>query len=206
MRLRISVATVAVAALALPASASAGSLTVTVKDDEFDPVVRNVDFVGLPVHWMTSGTTNPHDVTQDKGLFKSGAPSTAFNFTRVPSAGTYPYHCTVHGGRGGVGMSGKLRAPPTLAPAKRGTSVRVLWAGDFSNTGNQFDLQYKVGNGKWKDWKKNTSKRQGVFGQNGKPVSVNPTKTYRIRARSEKSSNPKKKRSGWSPKLTIGGF
>ncbi|MEO8092188.1 MAG: hypothetical protein ABI726_05730 [bacterium] len=51
-------------------------------------------------------------------------------------------------------------------------------------------------------WKSNMSKLEATFGQNDKPVDVKPGKTYRFRARSEKSAKPDK-HSGWSPGFKV---
>jgi plastocyanin/endo-1,4-beta-D-glucanase Y len=61
---------------------------------------------GTTVTWAWSGT---HDVRSDDGLFNSGPPVTggSFMFT-FESPGTYRYYCSLHGGVGGVGMSGVI--------------------------------------------------------------------------------------------------
>jgi plastocyanin len=202
-----SAAATAAAALALAAPASAGGpISVDVTDDEFinSVVALDVSTGGGTWQW-DSNNQNAHNVRQDKGLFNSGpAVPVAADYSIDPSAGTFPYYCTVHGGPRGLGMSGKLRVRPLLlmVPARGDVSVSVLWSTGANETGNQFDVQFKVNDGKWKDWRKNTSKPGADFGANDKPVNVNPSKTYRIRARSEKKSNPKQ-RSGWSPPAVI---
>jgi plastocyanin len=51
---------------------------------------------GGTVTWTWGGTIS-HTVTSDTGLFDSGVKTTGtFSFT-FPTAGTFPYHCTVHG-------------------------------------------------------------------------------------------------------------
>lgn len=211
MKIRLSLATVAVAALALAVPASAGvPQTVGVEDDVFDPDITNQG-VTLSVTWeWADDVVNEHNVRQDDRLFRSGNPTDdpAESFELFPSAGTYHYYCEVHGSQAG-GMDGKLRVSPIFAPLKRrgGEAFSILWAADLPGfaTGDQFDVQYKVDDGKWKYWKKNTSKRGGSFGKNGKPVSIKPGKQYKVRVRSEKSSNPKR-RSGWSPSVSFGVF
>jgi plastocyanin len=208
MRIRLSIATVAAAALALAVPASAGvPQTVGVEDDFFDPDVTEQG-VTLSVTWEWADVVNEHNVRQDDKLFRSGSPTANQDesFQIFPSAGTYHYYCELHGGEAG-GMDGTLKVSPIFAsPFKQGGEmISILWADPslpgFAS-GDQFDVQYKVGDREWKYWKKNTSKHGGSFGKNGKPVDVKPGKTYKIRARSEKSSNPKK-RSGWSPPLTF---
>jgi len=194
----------ALAALAIPGSASAGSHLVSVGDDFFDPTSLDAD-LGVPIHWIAGGTVNDHNVVQDRKLFDSGAATTSFDFIRIASAGTFPYYCEIHGNKGGLGMSGKVRVPLDFFSFKGGSVFGIAWATPSTNTGNQFDVQYKVEDGKWKYWKKNTSKLQGRFGNNDKPVNVRPGKTYKVRARSEKAANPDK-RSGWSPVTAFGIF
>jgi plastocyanin len=74
--------------------------------------------VGDTVTW-TFSDGQPHTVTADGGAFASGAPATSgtFAFT-FNSAGTFDYYCEVHGGAGGLGMSGTItvQAAPTNTP------------------------------------------------------------------------------------------
>lgn len=192
-------------ALAVPASAG-GPISVDVTDDEFIDRVVSLDVATGGVNWQWDpGNENPHNVRQDKGLFKSGpAEPVADDYFIAPSAGTFPYHCTLHGGPGGQGMSGKLRVRPALTPVKsRGDLVvSVVWSNGKNHSGNRFDVQFKVNDGRWRDWRKNTSKPAGGLGANDKPVNVSQSKTYRVRVRSEKKANPTK-RSGWSPPVVI---
>jgi plastocyanin len=207
-RLPIAVAAVAFVAIAAPAS---GGLTplINVTDDggndRFDPKEKSilVDSGGIAWGWDDLNTEE-HNVVQDKKMFNSGDPvQTRAPFELDPSAGTFPYYCELHGNKGGLGMSGTLRVRPVFGALKRG-SAEVVWSTGSGDTGNQFDVQYRVkGRDKWKDWKKNTAQTEAEFGGNDKPISVNPSKKYQVRVRSEKSSNPKKKRSGWSPALLI---
>jgi len=64
--------------------------------------------VGDTVRW--TNVLGLHNVVADDNSFTSGAPSSAqwdyeFVFTTV---GVNPYYCEVHGGTGGVGMSGVI--------------------------------------------------------------------------------------------------
>lgn len=62
---------------------------------------------GDSVHWVSAGGT--HNVRADDNSFTSGAAGSGWTFTHAfPSAGSFPYHCEVHGGPGGVGMSGTV--------------------------------------------------------------------------------------------------
>jgi plastocyanin len=203
-RAPLAIAAAAVVSLAIPGSASAG-LSVTVNDDFFDPTVmpgREGDIV----LWSSNGgsTFDEHNVKQDQNLFSSGAPSTSVNFQRTVSAGTFAYYCTEHGGRGGVGMSGKLKMKPTLISPKRraGAVIGVEWA-KSDQTGDQFDVRYRGPgtDGKYKTWLKNTDQGSGMFGANNHPVRVKPDKNYSFQVRSERSDTDKG--SEFSPPLKV---
>jgi plastocyanin len=62
---------------------------------------------GGTVHWVWVNST--HSTTSDMGVWDSGIHTTphSFDFT-FPSAGTFPYHCLVHG----LGMNGMVVVNP----------------------------------------------------------------------------------------------
>jgi plastocyanin len=79
--------------------------SVDVVDDSFVPAQITVD-AGTTITWSNSGQ-NPHTVTADDGSFGSGTLQAGDAFSSAfATAGTFAYHCTIHGGPGGVGMSG----------------------------------------------------------------------------------------------------
>jgi hypothetical protein len=97
-------------------------------------------------------------------------------------------------------MQGTVSVRPTHTLAPAGLPFTVSWAlggAAPTNTGNQFDVQYRVGTaGPWRIWRNDTPTRSGVFGQGNQPVRVIAGRTYQFRARSQKTpSQP----SGWSP-------
>ena len=56
-------------------------------------------------HWAEDN----HSTTSDTGIWDSGVQNTGFNFPHTFSLpGTFPYHCSIHGGVGGLGMSGTV--------------------------------------------------------------------------------------------------
>jgi plastocyanin len=68
--------------------------------------------VGTTVTWNWD-EADRHSVTSDTGIWDSGKLFTATppfpTFTHTfTSPGTFPYHCQVHGGPGGIGMSGTI--------------------------------------------------------------------------------------------------
>jgi len=87
--------------------------------NKFDPTPYKAK-VGDAVTWTYGDTSGaPHNVIADDGSFdsspdcqkdatkcmgQSGQPTT-YSFT-FKKAGSYPYYCVIHGGKGGLGMSG----------------------------------------------------------------------------------------------------
>jgi len=107
--------------------------------------------LGDTVKWVHDSSTVPHSVSADNGSFESGA-SCSFSATAsclganatfshtFTKAGTFGYYCRIHGGPGGVGMSGTVIVKgavshPTItsvqpASVKHGTSkVKVTITG-----------------------------------------------------------------------------
>lgn len=147
---------------------------------------------------------NTHNVSSDNGLFRSGEPTAgAFVFSVVFSAGTFPYRCQQHPDV----MTGEVRVRPKILKKPKGLPFTVRWATKASGTTELasvepgdwvYDVQFKVGSGKWRNWKKDTSQVKGVFGKKGKPVKVKKGKVYRFRARTQDAGNASMI-SGWSP-------
>jgi len=109
-------------------SAAQEQAAVEVADNEFTPDRVEVD-AGTTVVWTQSGG-NPHTVTADDGSFDSSATCPP-NFTdcmqegdtfehTFDQPGEFAYHCKIHGGEGGQGMSGvvvvRAAAQPEPAP------------------------------------------------------------------------------------------
>jgi len=196
---------IALGALAYASVASAAATEIQVKNDFYSPAApaaRNLAS-GTSFHWSNGGgTTRAHNIRQDAKLFYSGGPTRgSINFSIRASAGTYHYYCELHGDATG-GMAGVVQVRPITLAAPDGLPFTLAWALSgtaATNTGNQFDVQYRVGTtGTWKVWKNDTSARSGVFGQNGLPVQVQSGGIYQFRARSQKATNPNQP-SGWSP-------
>jgi plastocyanin len=99
--------------------AGAADATVQVLNNRYSPVSVSID-VGDTVTWQWPVGFGPHSVTADDGSFDShpscggfppvvtcGLPGETFART-FTAAGTYAYHCRIHGAAGGVGMSGTV--------------------------------------------------------------------------------------------------
>lgn len=191
--------------LAIPALAfGRATTTVTVEAGGFNAfgpknVTKTVGAGAIHWRWGTDGTTfGQHNVRQDSGLFSSGGltASKPAGFTVVPSAGAFHYYCTLHGSPSG-GMAGNIKIRPVIFN-KTASSFGVRWSTGSNDTGDAFDVRYRVDGGQWKAWKNDVTVAQSVFGANQKPVRVRAGHTYDIQARSEKKSAPSKV-SGWSP-------
>ena len=77
-----------------------GPKTVTVHIVDFtfnpDPVTINA---GDSILWQWDADN--HSTTSDTGIWDSGVFNTGHTFTRAfPTAGTFPYHCSIHGSPG----------------------------------------------------------------------------------------------------------
>ena len=112
-RLLLAAPVVAAGLLALlPTAAPAATVDVNIADNAFQPNELIVD-AGDTVRWTQTGT-RPHTVTADDGSFDSspaGSPNLSQGSTfsqAFASAGTFRYYCKIHGGPGGVGMSGTI--------------------------------------------------------------------------------------------------
>lgn len=141
--------------------------------------------VGGSVHW--TGSTTEHSVRQDARVFDSGTPVAFLDYRRTFSAGTFAYHCTKHG----LAMSGRVKVAPQVLAKPAGVPFTVTWATAASNTGNRFDVQYRVGSGAWKQWLGGTTQRSRVFGAKSSPVRVQRGRTYSFRVVSKISSTAK---------------
>ena len=92
-----------------PADTGGDGLTIAVQDFQFFPKTVMVS-AGQTVAWNWEG--NNHSTTSDTGVWDSGVRSSPHTFSHTFSAAesgkTFPYFCSIHGGKGGVGMSGSI--------------------------------------------------------------------------------------------------
>src|SRR3954451_4783799 len=195
------------ALLAIPALAFGGTGTTIMltNSNTFNPntVTKNVGTGGIHWQWGASGSTfAAHNVRQDDKLFYSGAltNSDPGGYTVSPSARCFHYYCELHGSPSG-GMAGTIKVRPIVFN-KTASSFGVRWSPGTNQTGDAFDIRYRVDGGAWKAWKNHVTVAQGLFGVNNSPVRVGPGHTYDVQARSENKSKPSKV-SGWSPSAHV---
>jgi plastocyanin len=173
----------------VPIPAEAGQVNIQIHDPgSFEPSdIGNQ--VGDTVRWFNDGaTTFPHNVREDGELFRSGDPTSgSIDFSVIFSAGTFHYYCEVHGSEAG-GMAGFVRIPVRVRQAPDGLPFTVRWAAETSETGSVYDVQFRVGQGDWRNWRTDTTSLSGIFGRNRNPVRVRDGVLYRFRARSQEAN------------------
>jgi plastocyanin len=165
------------------AAARAG--TVSVMNMMFMPGTVSTT-LGGPVTW-TNKDSLAHTVTSDQGLWNSGTKLPGATYTRTfTSAGTFAYHCSIH-----PEMHGKVSVPLTSnGTASKG--YKLTWATVKGANGITYDVQTRLGKGKWVSLKAATT---------GTHAKFNPAKSgkYSMRARTAKGGS----RTGWSPTVTV---
>jgi plastocyanin len=116
--LPLALASIAVAlplTAAAPAAGQATTADVQIGDNFFAPIATSIA-PGDSVRW-TNGGSSTHTVTSDTGApesFDSGDLLAGQVFTRAfPTAGRFPYHCTIHPSMQAVVV---VAAPGTLPP------------------------------------------------------------------------------------------
>lgn len=193
------------AGLILPAVSPAAPAVraISVNDNFFDPAFPAASnfATGSDFHWTrAAGSSAQHNVRQDQLLFRSGNPTTGpIDYTITASAGTYHYFCEIHGSAA-FGMQGRIRIRPAKSNVNSSSFV-VTWASAATDTGDRFDVRYRIDGGSWADWKKNTAGFSATFGAGGDPVTVMPGHSYQVEARSKKAGTTSK--SKWSPPVTV---
>jgi plastocyanin len=91
---------------AAPPPAAPTHVSVAVSNFAFEPQSLTIP-VGTTVDWNDTG--GRHTVELDDGSFKSEEMTAGGSVSRTfQTPGTYPYHCGLHGDRGGSGMAGTV--------------------------------------------------------------------------------------------------
>jgi plastocyanin len=159
--------------------------SVAVMDMMFMPGAVSTTLNGS-VTWTNQDSLG-HTITSDQGFWDSGTKLPGASYARTfTSAGTFAYHCSIH-----PEMRGKVSVPPT-ASGSAAKGYRLTWTTVKGAGGITYDVQTKLGSGKW------VSLKAGTTGTHAK---FNPAKpgTYQVRARTSKGGA----RSGWSPAVRV---
>ena len=187
---------------AAPASAGV-PVDIDVYDWNFLPKEAEHSVLGTGVIWDWNGgsgtTQDEHNVREDSKLFRSPLQDEG-TFQISPSAGTYHYYCEPH--LDSNDMQAELKITPAYTELSNPDELRIVWAQDDSDTGDRFDVRYRVGMGPFKTWKKDTARLSERFGRQDEPVDVKPGKTYTFKVRTGLASNPTKQ-SKYSPQLVV---
>jgi hypothetical protein len=174
--------------LLVPA-APAHAASVSIVDFAFSPATAKA-VQGDTVTWTNEGIFT-HTATQDGplALWDSHAivPGDTFD-VRLPAAGSYPYHCTVHG------MPATVRIPLIVDQTAGSTAtVFTFTLASENQYGFRYDVQKKV-NGDWKDWK---------VGVTGPKVQFQAAKAGTMWFRSRLRRLSDDAATDWSPKTKI---
>jgi plastocyanin len=164
---------------------AARAASVTVANMAFSPASVSTA-LGGSVTWTFADTIS-HTTTSDQGFWDSGIRSGGATYSHTfGSAGTFAYHCTIH-----AMMHGTVKVPLT-ARGSASQGYKLTWATATGTHGITYDVQTRLGSGRWVFLKKATT---------GTHAKLNPAKAgkYSVRARTSKGA----KRSGWSPTVTV---
>jgi plastocyanin len=103
----------AVWAVACPLSGQAAVANVSIGDDFFNPTSSKIN-VNDQIKWTWTGSIS-HSTTSNTGLWDSGLNGNGFTFSRTfTAAGSFPYHCTLHGFMTGTITVQAANVPPSV--------------------------------------------------------------------------------------------
>jgi plastocyanin len=96
----------------LPLAAGATTANISIVNFAFSPNSVSIS-VNDSVKWTWAGS--PHSTTSDTGLWESGVQGTGATFTHTfTSAGSFPFHCSVHPFMTGTISVQSANVPPTV--------------------------------------------------------------------------------------------
>jgi plastocyanin len=162
-------------------TAVGGGATIQAAGTSFSPANIRVS-QGTTVSWTFTGS---HSTTSNQSFWNSGVTSAPFN-QDLPSAGKFPYHCTVH-----AGMKGSI-AVPLKASGSAGSGWTLRWSQSPVSEGRAFDVQFRrQGTTAWQSFKTDTTTASALFNRSR-------AGTYQLRARTTNTAADPAKESGWS--------
>jgi plastocyanin len=172
-------------AMPVPHHSVSRATSVSVANMAFSPGSVSTT-LGGSVTWSFQDAT-AHTTTSDQGFWDSGTKTSGATYTHAfTSAGTFAYHCTIHSM-----MHGSVKVP-LKASGTASKGFKLTWATVKGVGGITYDVQTRLGTGKWVSLKAKTT---------GTHAKFNPARSgkYSVRARTAKGGA----RSGWSPTVTV---
>ncbi len=111
----------------MPQLVFGATATITIGDNSYTP--KNITIApGDTVSWKNNGTS-PHTIVADDKSFESVTLAPGQTFAAMFNlAGSYPYHCRLHGGVGGVGQSGVIAVVAPAPITSTNSTVAALQA------------------------------------------------------------------------------
>ncbi|RHW26978.1 hypothetical protein D0Z08_12420 [Nocardioides immobilis] len=174
------------AALATAPSAVGGGSTITVGPGNSYTPANTTVAQGTTVTWTFQGT---HTTTSNQGFWNSRQQSSGSFPKTLPSAGRFPYHCTIH-----AGMNGSIVVPLRVTGGSAGSGLTLRWSASSAGSGRAFDVQFRrQGTTTWSPFRTNATSATGLFNPSG-------SGTYQLRARTSNTNAGKE--SGWSPVIS----
>lgn len=136
---RVVLAVAAVVLLVPSAGWAQDEATVEISavDDSFEPATAGIGTSGpVVIRWTNTGE-HEHTVTADGGSFDSGVllPGDSFR-VELSEPRSIEYHCSIHGGPGGVGMAGALTVADVGAASSGGDPFDETTGGRSASVGN----------------------------------------------------------------------
>jgi plastocyanin len=178
-------------AVAVPAEAATTTISIVGVTSGFSPATVSRP-EGTTFAWHNSDSIR-HTSTQDAGLWDtSNINAGATSSITLPSAGAYPYHCSIH-----ASMTGTVRIPIKVSATSGSTTdaFTITLATTNASGSLVYDVQKRIGSGTWKAFKTGITAKSVTFG----PAAAG-TYSFRSRLRDTSGAN---KFSGYSPKKTI---
>jgi plastocyanin len=175
------------AAVVLPQPAHAADADVEVAHLMFMPGNVTVA-LGEQVTWTFPEVTT-HSTTSDQGFWDSGGKSGGATFARTfTSAGSFAYHCTFH-----PTMRGTVRVDLAVDVPSEAKRV-VRWSTAKGTGGTTFDVQTKVGSGRWTAFRTDTTRAKAAI-----TPALGEDRPVKVRARTSRDGQD----SGWSKPVRL---
>src|SRR5438552_2813378 len=130
-------------------SVQAATVSVAIGDNFFNPTTSTIN-VNDTVQWnWNAGDANQHSSTSDTGIWDSGTFGANHTFSRqFTSAGSFPYHCTVHSAvqKATITVQAAANVPPTVTITNPANGAVIASPAAFTFGANASDSDGSVTN------------------------------------------------------------